>query len=195
MCCLNCLNRKLGLLQQAFYVKLTHLKAATMDEQHSHEELTWRYEVWRKQSTKELYRLVRQYNHDAVCNTAELGDISQNDFDVGWTFPISRAELQEGMNDLNERHDRGDSHAELDWFFSDRPDYYEDHDGYHENDENNEDSGDNGDNEDNGDNGDNGDNESDESDDNSDVVTVIAASPERELEAPDEQDQQMTDAF
>lgn len=119
LCCLTCLNDKLGLLKQAFYVMLIRLKAATMVQPPPAYSLERRWQRWKTQSANELLRTVRQYGYETP-DRATTRNIEGNLFDAGWHFPVPAAELAAQMRDLNERSDRRDLTPERD-FWLDRP--------------------------------------------------------------------------
>lgn len=118
LCCETCLCCKLQWLKQAFYVMLIRLKAATMDRSLSDAELDWRFRTWRTQSVRERHRLIRECGHET--NEEAVGNTDEDEIDEGWRFPLPQAEVRAQLRDLNERSDRGDSHAAED-FWIERP--------------------------------------------------------------------------
>lgn len=120
LCCIPCLGAKIDWLNQAFYVMLIRLKAATMNPSISDAELNWRFRTWRIQSVKETYRLTWALGYD-VANVEAVGNVNEDEVDVGWHYPVTQEELHAQLSDLNERIDRGDEYAALDFWF-DRPD-------------------------------------------------------------------------
>ncbi|MCJ1461976.1 hypothetical protein MMC07_000576 [Pseudocyphellaria aurata] len=107
LCCISCLKFKLDWIQQAFFVMLIKVKAATMIGSHSDEELGWRFRTWRTQYHKELTRMFRTYNYEP--QGVEIPpNVAEDEFDPDWHFPLPQAEVQAQLRELNDRILEGD---------------------------------------------------------------------------------------
>lgn len=115
-CCTPCLNIRTAWLQQAFYVKLIRLKAATIGRSHSDAELDWRFETWKKQANKELYRMILTCGHPVNHHEFAGVNIEEDEVDEGWSFPLSRENLHSQLTELNERYNRGDTNPEREYW-------------------------------------------------------------------------------
>ncbi|MCJ1266627.1 hypothetical protein MMC22_006512 [Lobaria immixta] len=118
-CCRRCLDRQIAWNKQALYVMLIRLKAATIAQRCGEAELAWRYETWRKQSSKELLRIVRQYNYVAA-DAEEISDLYEDEYDAGWKYPLPLAEVQAQLRGLNEQANLSNAYLEHD-FWRNRP--------------------------------------------------------------------------
>lgn len=98
---------------------LIRLKAATIAQRCGEVELAWRYETWRKQSSKELLRIVRQYNYVAA-DAEDIRDLYEDEYDAGWKYPLPLAEVQAQLRGLNEQPNLNNAYLEND-FWRDRP--------------------------------------------------------------------------
>ena len=114
-CCRRCLDRQIAWNKQALYVMLIRLKAATIAQRCGEAELAWRYETWRKQSSKELLRIVRQYNYVAA-DAEEIRDLYEDEYDADWKYPLPLAEVQAQLRGLNEQANLSDAYLEHDFW-------------------------------------------------------------------------------
>lgn len=122
--CMACLNKKIESLNQAFNVMLIRMKAATMNQSLSHDELGRRYETWRIQSVKEIYRLTLQCGYELI-NPQPFGDITEDDFDPDWHHPLEREDLHAQLLALNEQVNQGSQDAKLAFWRAGRPNTHE----------------------------------------------------------------------
>ena len=119
VCCRYCLEEKQRWIKQAFIVKLIRLKAATMTRPCGDAELAWRFRTWLKQASKEYIRtlLTHGYRPDDDGDYEFAGNMSEDEFDRGWFFAVSQADLHVQMRDVQERIDRGDECPEYDFWY------------------------------------------------------------------------------
>ncbi|MCJ1465254.1 hypothetical protein MMC07_003870 [Pseudocyphellaria aurata] len=116
LCCSSCVVTKVQWIQQALFVMLIKLKAATMVGSHSDEELGWRFRTWRTQYHKELVRMYRTYGYEP--EGIEIpANVAEDEFDPDWHFPVPQAEVQAQLRDLTSRALARDSHGAEDFWW------------------------------------------------------------------------------
>lgn len=86
---------------------LIRLKAATMSPSTSDAELRWRFQTWRRQYLKEIWRMAVTCGYTPVLPSGETaGNIDEDEVDAGWHYPLPREELHAQFLDLSERLER-----------------------------------------------------------------------------------------
>lgn len=118
--CRTCLNKKIEWLNQAFNVMLIRMKAATMDRALGEDELNRRYETWRIQGVREIYRMTLKCGYE-LHNPEPVGDITEDEFDAGWHHPLERDVLHAQLLALNAQVNRGVQDAKRAFWRADRP--------------------------------------------------------------------------
>ncbi|MCJ1464090.1 hypothetical protein MMC07_002702 [Pseudocyphellaria aurata] len=117
LCCPSCLKTKVQWIQQALFVMLIKLKAATMTgPPHSDEELGSRFRTWRTQYHKELIRMFRIYGYEPEgIDVPKNVDVDEDDPD--WHFALPLPEVQAQLRELMESILEGDLHPEEDFWW------------------------------------------------------------------------------
>ncbi|MCJ1466084.1 hypothetical protein MMC07_004703 [Pseudocyphellaria aurata] len=125
LCCSSCMLRKVRWIQQALFVMLIKLKAATMTGNHSDEELGWRFRTWRTQYRKEVTRMYRTYGYEPDGFDIPR-NVAEDEFDPDWHFDLPQPEIQAQLDNLTDRILEGNLHADEDFWWERREGHSDD---------------------------------------------------------------------